>query len=29
VEDLVATGICINLDLSCFCGITCLPAVRL
>ena len=29
VEDLEATGICINVDLSCFCGITCLPAVRL
>ena len=29
VEDLVATGICINVDLSCFCGVTCLPAVRL
>jgi hypothetical protein len=29
VEDLIATGICINVDLSCFCGVTCLPAVRL
>jgi hypothetical protein len=29
VDDLVKTGICINVDLSCFCGITCLPAVRL
>ena len=29
VEDLVRTGICINVDLSCFCGVTCLPAVRL
>ncbi|WP_082235286.1 CotY/CotZ family spore coat protein [Halobacillus massiliensis] len=29
VSDLIATGICINVDLSCFCGITCLPAVKL
>ena len=29
VEDLVRTGICINVDLSCFCAVTCLPAVRL
>ncbi|WP_433744453.1 CotY/CotZ family spore coat protein [Falsibacillus pallidus] len=29
VVDLVKTGICINVDLSCFCGITCLPAVWL
>ncbi|WP_428908565.1 CotY/CotZ family spore coat protein [Niallia sp. Krafla_26] len=29
VEDLVSTGVCINVDLSCFCGVTCLPAVRL
>lgn len=29
LDDLVATGICITVDLSCFCGITCLPAVRL
>ncbi|WP_338473104.1 CotY/CotZ family spore coat protein [Niallia sp. XMNu-256] len=29
VEDLQETGVCINVDLSCFCSITCLPAVRL
>lgn len=29
VKDLVRTGICINVDLSCFCGVTYLPAVRL
>lgn len=29
VEDLIPTGICINVDLSCFCAITCLPAVHL
>jgi hypothetical protein len=29
VDDLVTTGICINVDLSCFCAVTCLPAVRL
>ncbi len=29
VEDLMGTGICINVDLSCFCAITCLPAVKL
>ncbi len=29
LEDLVATGICITVDLSCFCAITCLPAVSL
>ncbi|MFC4386877.1 CotY/CotZ family spore coat protein [Gracilibacillus marinus] len=27
VEDLERTGICITVDLSCFCAITCLPAV--
>ncbi|WHY64151.1 CotY/CotZ family spore coat protein [Cytobacillus firmus] len=29
VSDLMGTGICITVDLSCFCGVTCLPAVRL
>jgi hypothetical protein len=29
IDDLVKTGICITVDLSCFCAITCLPAVRL
>ncbi|WP_060673299.1 CotY/CotZ family spore coat protein [Rossellomorea vietnamensis] len=29
VEDLMDTGICITVDLSCFCAITCLPAVHL
>ncbi|WP_458414285.1 CotY/CotZ family spore coat protein [Schinkia sp. CFF1] len=29
LEDLVGTGICITVDLSCFCAITCLPAVSL
>lgn len=29
VNDLVKTGICITVDLSCFCGISTLPAVRL
>lgn len=29
VDDLIETGICINVDLACFCGITCLPAVKL
>jgi len=29
VDDLVKTGICINVDLSCYCGVTCLPAVHL
>ncbi|HZG59776.1 MAG TPA: CotY/CotZ family spore coat protein [Anoxybacillus sp.] len=29
VKDLVKTGICINVDLSCFCGISCLPPVSL
>lgn len=29
VDDLVKTGICINVDLSCICAITCLPAVCL
>ncbi|WP_226584254.1 CotY/CotZ family spore coat protein [Halobacillus litoralis] len=29
LDDLVGTGICMTVDLSCFCGITCLPAVRL
>ncbi|KAB8139088.1 spore coat protein [Gracilibacillus oryzae] len=27
VDDLERTGICITVDLSCFCAITCLPAV--
>ncbi|ENH95918.1 spore coat protein [Gracilibacillus halophilus YIM-C55.5] len=27
VEDLERTGICITVDLTCFCAITCLPAV--
>ena len=27
VSDLVETGICITVDLSCFCAISCLPAV--
>ncbi len=27
VEDLERTGICITVDLNCFCAITCLPAV--
>ncbi len=27
VEDLQRTGICITVDLNCFCAITCLPAV--
>ncbi|RCW69759.1 CotY/CotZ family spore coat protein [Saliterribacillus persicus] len=27
VNDLERTGICITVDLSCFCAITCLPAV--
>lgn len=27
VEDLCPTGICINVDLSCFCAIQCLPAI--
>lgn len=29
VDDLMATGICITVDLNCFCAITCLPAVSL
>jgi spore coat protein Z len=29
VDDLVKTGICINVDLSCFCAVSCLPAVHL
>lgn len=29
VDDLMRTGICITVDLSCFCAITCLPAVCL
>lgn len=29
VKDLVKTGICITVDLSCFCAVTNLPAVRL
>jgi len=29
LEDLVGTGICITVDLTCFCAITCLPAVSL
>lgn len=29
VDDLIPTGICITVDLSCFCAVTCLPAVRL
>ncbi|PFG06617.1 CotY/CotZ family spore coat protein [Bacillus sp. es.034] len=29
VDDLMGTGICITVDLSCFCAITCLPAVHL
>ena len=27
VDDLIGTGICITVDLSCFCAISCLPAV--
>lgn len=29
VSDLMKTGICITVDLSCFCAVTTLPAVRL
>ncbi|GEN53779.1 CotY/CotZ family spore coat protein [Halobacillus faecis] len=29
LDDLVGTGVCISVDLSCFCAITCLPAVHL
>ena len=29
VEDLMPTGVCINTDLSCFCTIQCLPAIRI
>lgn len=29
VHDLMKTGVCITVDLSCFCGISVLPAVRL
>ncbi|WP_174612819.1 CotY/CotZ family spore coat protein [Virgibacillus ihumii] len=28
VEDLSATGICLTVDLSCFCHVTCLPAIQ-
>lgn len=27
-DDLEATGICITVDLDCFCHVTCLPAIR-
>ena len=27
VDDLIPTGVCIKVDLSCFCAIQCLPAV--
>ncbi|WML53363.1 CotY/CotZ family spore coat protein [Neobacillus sp. PS3-12] len=27
VDDLIATGVCIQVELSCFCAIQCLPAV--
>ncbi|MBS4192717.1 spore coat protein [Bacillus sp. FJAT-49705] len=29
VDDLIRTGICITVDLSCFCAISCLPAIKL
>ncbi|WP_017754659.1 CotY/CotZ family spore coat protein [Calidifontibacillus oryziterrae] len=29
LADLTATGICLTVDLTCFCAITCLPAVSL
>jgi hypothetical protein len=29
VDDLIPTGVCITVDLSCFCAIQCLPAVCL
>ncbi|GAA0301444.1 spore coat protein Z [Gracilibacillus halotolerans] len=29
VEDLSRTGICITVDLDCFCGVSCLPPVAL
>lgn len=29
VKDLTGTGLCLNVDISCFCAITCLPAVWL
>ncbi|WP_077623035.1 CotY/CotZ family spore coat protein [Sediminibacillus massiliensis] len=29
VEDLSRTGICITVDLKCFCAVTCLPAVSI
>jgi len=29
VDDLMGTGICITVDLNCFCAITCLPALKL
>lgn len=29
LDDLMGTGICITVDLSCFCAISCLPAVKL
>jgi hypothetical protein len=29
IDDLIPTGVCIKVDLSCFCAIQCLPAVSL
>lgn len=29
VDDLVGTGICVTVDLTCFCHISCLPAIAL
>ncbi|AIF44116.1 CotY/CotZ family spore coat protein [Virgibacillus sp. SK37] len=29
VDDLMATGICVKVDIACFCAISCLPAVHL
>lgn len=29
VDDLIGTGICITVDLACFCAISCLPAVSI
>ena len=29
VDDLISTGVCITVDLSCFCSIQCLPAICL
>ncbi|MFD2443224.1 CotY/CotZ family spore coat protein [Bacillus sp. CGMCC 1.16607] len=29
IDDLVATGVCLKVDLSCFCAIQCLPAASL